>query len=150
MTETRLKYERIVTISYDIFNYERAFLSLFNHDDIPLQAPLVAALSLLLNCQPTGWHLTCYGVGGCGASGGAGGADHAGVTAAGSTDAAGAGAAVAAPLPALPGAAGPLPGAVLSDVVAHLMTSHGSKISMSRTTLMLSGSTWSQAAPTLV
>lgn len=69
-------------------------------------------------------HLTCYRVGGRGAGGGAGRADHAGVTAAGSADTAGAGAAVAAPLPALPGAAGPLPGAVLSDVVTHLMTTH--------------------------
>lgn len=33
---------------------------------------------------------------------------------------------MAAPLPALPGAAGSLPGAVLPDVVTHLMTSHRS------------------------
>lgn len=64
--------------------------------------------------------LTCHGVGGRGAGGGAGRADHAAVAAAGRADAAGAGAAVAAPLPALSGAAGPLPGAVLPDVVTHL------------------------------
>lgn len=71
--------------------------------------------------------LTCHGVGGRRAGGGAGGADHASITAAGTADAASAGAAVAAPLPALPGAAGSLPGAVLFDVVTHLMTSHGFK-----------------------
>lgn len=74
--------------------------------------------------------LTCYRVGGCGTGGGASRADHAGVAAAGSTDTAGAGAAVAAPLPALSGATGPLPGAVLSDVVTHLTTTHSSQITL--------------------
>lgn len=65
--------------------------------------------------------LTCQGVGGGGAGRGAGRAHHAGVAAAADgADAARAGAAVAAPLPALAGAAGPLPGAVLADVAAHL------------------------------
>lgn len=68
--------------------------------------------------------VTCHRVGGCRACGGASGADHAGVAAAAdSTDPARAGAAVAAPLPALPGATGSQPGAVLPDVVTHLMTS---------------------------
>lgn len=73
------------------------------------------------------WCLTCNRVGGCGAGGGAGGADHAGVTAAGPAHSTGAGTAVAAPLPAISGAADPLPGAVLPDVVTHLMTTHGSE-----------------------
>lgn len=87
-----------------------------------LPTSLQVGLRVPPTCLTTEWRLTCHGVGCRRAGGGAGGADHAGVTAAGPADAAGAGAAVAAPLPALPGAAGSLPGAVLFDVVAHLMT----------------------------
>lgn len=82
----------------------------------------------LLNVQPIDEHLTGYRVGGCRAGGGASGADHAGIAAAGSAHAAGAGTAVAAPLPALSDAAGPQPGTVLSDVVAHLKKARGSKV----------------------
>lgn len=103
------------------------YLSVFNQSNWAGFAPSLtvstAATQLLpLNLQQTRHHLTCYGVGGCRASGGASRADHTGIAATGSTDTTRAGTAVAAPLPALPGAAGSLPRAVLSDVVTHLMT----------------------------
>lgn len=92
----------------------------------------------------TSWlGLTCHRVGGSRACGGAGGADHAGVAAAHCADPTCAGTAVAAPLPALSGAAGSQPGAVLPDVVTHLIASHrGRKLYQSHFVLFQTRATW--------